>query len=504
MSRSWGIAVVAACALNACGKTPAPLLSPLPATRQLPGAVHLVLLDADLPQLAETVRTLAGKSVDVAAGPWSVPNWPGHGVGALSGLLEIGAGQAAWTTTSRLRLDFALTKVVLPAALTAPGQAACGMTWVGTDGHVHLEVHVVRDAQGAVGVKLATDPAVTWQTQQLVDGEACLQQAPVGSGAAIVAHVADTVRAALAPRLAQAALHALAAVFPDRLEVAGRVGIATRWGKDVEMRFSARYDPIAGVGEAVASHEGARASAALTLGLDVDRAACAADVPPPQQEPQPLPPQSPAPPPGSAFLRRALVLDRAALGHIGWLIARTGSLCQDVVVGLPGLGAGWASNVKPELAEWVEGPPVGARFWPAASAEVRAIDTADGPALEWRIAASRLEIVARVADTDMVVLSMTGGLRAIVRPVVTAGQGLSFHVLSTARESTIVTSPLLGDAIADGEGGVGPLVDAALRGIFQATPVLPLGLMLPEGTVATGWSRAGDALWLWLEGGAAP
>lgn len=503
--RIWLTGLVCLAAVSACGpaQAPLPLVSPLAATRTLPAGVHVVLADADLSQLAETVRTVAGKSLDVVTAPWPIPDGAGHLVGALSTSLDVLAGPATWPLPSRLKLEFTVATTSLPLAIAVPGQAACGVTWTAQAGHVAVQLEVVRDADGAVDAILAAEPNVTWQAHGLTGNVACLQPAGSKAADAIDAHLLEVVQAALAPRLTQAALHALRAMFPSQLELAGRLGETSRWGDPLEVRLSLHYDPPLPNAPELVRHDGHRAWATLTAGLDVDRAACAVDVPPPQLPVVPLPPQPPPPPPGTAFLRRALVFDQATLAHAGWALARSGALCQETSAGLPGLTASWAGDVLPALADWVEGPPVGARFWPTASPEVQLIDTPEGPALQWRIASASLEIIGRIAETELVVLRITGGFRAVVRPVLVGGGGLGLKLISSDTDSTEVTSPLLGD-VADAGGHLGPLVDAAMRGIFQAPPVLPLGLVLPEATVATGMARTGDALWLWLEGGTPP
>ena len=505
MARIPLTALVLFVVLAACGPTqaPLPLVAPLPATRTLPAGVRIVLADADLAQLAETVRTVAGKSLDVVAAPWPIPDGSGHLVSALSTSLDVTAGPVTWPLPSRLQLEFTVAKAALALAIAVPGQVACGVTWKAKAGHVAVQIEIVRDADGAVDAVLAVEPSVTWQAHGLTANVACLQPAGSTGADSIDAHLLDVVHAALAPRLAQASLHVLRAMFPPQLEFAGRLPTASPSGEPLEVRLSLHYDvPLANAPELV-RHQGQRALATLTAGLDVDLAACAVDAPPPQLKIEAVPPQPPPPPPGTAFLRRALVFDQATLAHAGWALARGGALCRETSTGLPGLTASWAGEVLPALADWVEGPPVGARFWPTASPEVRVIDTPSGPALQWQIASASLEIVGRIAETELVVLRITGGFRAVVRPVLLGGAGVGLELISSDTDSTVVTSPLLGD-VADAGGHLGPLVDAAMRGIFQTPPVLPLGLVLPEGTVATGVARTGDSLWLWLEGGTLP
>jgi len=508
MAHTYLTVLVFISTLGACGpaQAPLPLTAPIPETRTLPAGVRIVLADADLQHVAETVRIVAGKSLDVMAAPWPIVDGAGHVVGALATSLEVLAGPVTWPQPSRVQLEFTVDTALIPLAISVPGQAACGVTWAAQAGHVVIQIEVTRGDEGAVEVILAAQPSVTWQSHGLTGSVACLQPAGGTAHTSLDAHLLEVVRAALAPRLAQASLQVLSTIFPPQLEIAGRLPVASRWGDPLEVRVSLQYESSQAQTDSLVHHDGDRALATLTVGLDVDRAACAVDVPPPQWAVGPLPPQPPTPPGETAFLRRALVFDQATLAHAGWALARGGALCQETSAVLPGLTAAWAADLLPALGDWVDGPPVGARFWPTASPELKWLDTPEGPALQWRIARATLEIVGKIADTELVVLSITGGFRAVVRPVLHGGGGLGLKLMasellfSSDVDKPVVTSPLLGDVV-DADKHLGPLVDAAMRGIFQAPPVLPLGLVLPLGTVATGVARTGDALWLWLEGG---
>lgn len=481
---------------------PLPLVAPVPATHAVAQGLRVLLVDADLPQLAETVRQQAGKTVDVAAAPWLLPGASGYLLGALGVVVVTAPGKAAWVTPGRLKLAFPTEKLTVALAVGPVGGAACALVWTAQAGDVAVQVEVTRTPQGAADTVLATEPAVAWQQAQLLDPDGCLTGTSLQ--AAVADHVEDQLRAALVARFSGAARQALRTVFAPSLELQGRLSVPLRWGDVVETRLSLAWQPVTPNAPLLVGHDGVSARGSLALSLDVDRAACAVDVPPPKLVASPLPPLPPAPPPGKAFLRRALVVDRAALAHFAWAAARAGGLCQESQGSSleAWIESGWATAVLPGLADWVDGAPVAARFWPAASPEVRIVDSAEGPAVEWRIAKATLEIVGQVADTDLVLLSITGGFRAQLRPVLSPGAALGLKLVSTQRESTVAASPLYGDSLPPPlEPGIAKLVEAALRGIFEPTKVLPLGLLLPEGTVVTGVSHTSEALWLWLEGG---
>ena len=485
-----------------CGdKAWLPLSAPLPQDRTVTQALSLVLVDGDLGHLAETIRVKAGKTVEIAAAPWSVPGGSGHVLGALAASITTAPGAASWSDASHLRLIYPMAKQTVPLSVGQPGTAACAFSWTAAGGTLTIDLEVRRSAQGLATASLASEPAAVWQQAGLVDAEGCLGQVNPGAAGVVRQHVESAVRTALVARFAGAAMQALGAVFGAGLEREGRVATMTRWGDAIETRLSLRYAAWPDVDPAsIAEHEGVRARAALTLALDVDRAACAADAPPPQLPSTPLPPQAPAAPVESAFFRRALVLDRAALAHVAWAIARSGALCQETPASVPIEAAATAAAV-PALGEWIESGPCGARFWPGASEDVVLVDGEDGPAIDWRLSGATLEVVGRVADTETVVVSVTANFRLRLRVVLDSGSALGLVFVSASRDASQISCPLLGDDVLVNDKALDTVVNSALKGIFGMIPVLPLSTALPAGTVVTGLSRSADALWLWLEGG---
>jgi hypothetical protein len=90
----------------------------------------------------------------------------------------------------------------------------------------------------------------------------------------------------------------------------------------------------------------------------------------------------------------------------------------------------------------------------------------------------------------------------VLRPAVTSAGKVQLLFAHAAMDSAVVSSPLLGDAVAAGATErLAQLVGAAIQGISEPAAVLPLEGLLPSGTVVTSVSRAGDSLWLWLDGG---
>jgi len=505
LPNKWPSATIAlALTLTACSDKPLlPLAAPLTVEHTVAGAVRVVLVDGDLASLAETIRVKAGKTVEIAAAPWPLPGASGQTLGALAGSISSSPGTAVWTDDRHLRLTYPMGKQAVPLSIGAPGGAACAFSWSASAGSLAIELEVRRSAQGLATASLASEPSTVWQQAQFIDAETCLAQVNPSAPAQVRAHVESEVRAALVSRFAGAALHALNAVFAPGLERDGRVTAPTRWGDAIETRISIEYKQLSAQDPAaIARHEGVHAWAELSLGLEVDRAACAMDLPPPKIASTPLPPQAPVAPGASAFLRRAIVIDRSAIAHVAWAMARSGALCQETPTSAP-IEAAWAGAAVPALGEWIEGGPTGARFWPGGSDAPHFVDSADGPTIEWGLSNATLEIVGRVAGTEMVVLSISGHFRVLVGPVVASGTGLGLVFLSASRDATIVSSPLFGDDLKFTDAAVDSLVDAALRGIFSTLPVLPLSAALPADTVVTGVSRSADALWLWLEGGMA-
>lgn len=486
----------------ACGdKTWLPLTAAVAEDRTVNGALSLVLVDGDLAHLAETIRVKAGKTVEIAAAPWTVPGGSGHVLGALAASINTAPGVASWPDDLHLRLVYPMAKQTVPLSVGQPGTAACAFSWTAAGGTLSIELEVRHTPQGLATASLASEPTALWQQAGLVDAESCLAQVNPGAAGIVRQHVEGEVRSALVARFAGAAMQALGAVFAAGVEREGRVSTSTRWGDAIETRLSLRYASWPGADPAsIAQHQGVRARAALNLALDVDRAACAVDAPPPGLASTPLPPQAPAAPVESAFFRRALVLDRATLAHVAWALARSGALCQETPAQVPVEAASTAAAV-PALGEWIESGPCGGRFWPGTSEDVVLVDGDDGPAIDWHLKGATLEVVGRVADTETVVVSVTANFRVRLRVVVDGGSGLGLVFVSASRDASQISCPLLGDDVLVNDKALDTVVDSALKGIFGLIPVLPLSTALPQGTVVTGLSRSADALWLWLEGG---
>jgi hypothetical protein len=484
----------------ACAAPPQPLLAPLAPQLALNGGLRIALLDADLPALAETIRLAAGKSVELAVLDWPLPQAAdGHFVGFTTSV-SLDQVTLAWLDAQHLHLTAQLGKIAGNVSLVQTGQAGCGIGWQAAGGTMEMDAEVRRTPDGGPGVKLTAPAKAKWSGASLSDPTTCLGKLPADAAKALADHVEAEIVAQIEDRLAQSLLPALTALFAPTLEQSGRVAMSAE--PPVEARFAMGY---LDVDQHLANHAGALAHADLAVSLDVDRHPCAVDAPLPTVLASPLAQRSP--PPGQAFSRRALVLDQALVQRLAWMAARSGGLCAEARGSLQTtLGPGWAADLLPQVEEWIEGPPTNARFWPGSSPSTRLIDTPAGAAVEWTIDDAQLEIIARVADTEMTVLTVTGGFRATLLPRLQGSHLLVFDVVAVERLSTHQTSPLLGDlSTAPSEDALSALCAAALQGIFAHQAVLPLLALspgpLPAGTVLTQVDRAGDALWLWLEGG---
>ncbi len=484
-----------------CALPLTPLSTPVASSHVVVGGAHIVIADNDLPALVQTIRTRAGSQVPLETAPWPITGLGDAELASFSSTISINSGVATWLPDGRLQLEFALAPLNQLMAVTTSGQATCSMAWQAAGGTLHVIVQTGRQANGSAGPTLDAEPTLTLVQAAVVDTKGCLQ-GDAAATAAVAAHFAELLGNALGPRYGQAAVAALRATFPASLEVQGQLGVASRWSELLTVRISNTYQASAPSSTQLIAHQGTRAVAHLDVGLDLDHSACAVDVPPPQQPANPLPPDVPNLPSEQAFLRRALVVDEAALAHVGWAIARSGMLCQDTHGPLTGLGANWSEQAFASLTPWLQGPPTGTRFWPQSSPELRMVDTPTGPALEVHLSQALLEIVAPVAGTDFVVLRIRGGFRIAVQAVAMAGSTIGWQYLSTQVESTVVTSPFAIGGTDQTSAGLPAVVDAALAGIIQTAPVLPMAALLPPGTVMTGVARSGHGLWLWLDGGA--
>ncbi|MFZ4577243.1 MAG: hypothetical protein ACOYOB_02515 [Myxococcota bacterium] len=492
--------MAAALATASCSQPTQPLDQPLPPSHVTAGGVHLVVLDTDLPEVAETIRLSIGKSIEVASAPWPMDDSDGHVLGALSATVDLAPGKASWTANNRLQLTWPVPDLTLSLSVAAPGDIACALHFLVTGGQVRADLDVRRSAIGTVAGGLAEEPEFSWKEASLQGPDACLSGLEPAGVQALADHLAATLRGSVLPRVSAGANQAARTLFPSSLEQAVRWPTTTRWGDIGELRLSTTYLPWSPQDAAlVAGHEAPRAYASLAVGVDVDRAGCVPDLPPPAIAPTPLAGQPPAPPQGSSFLRRALVIDRASLSRIAWALHRSGALCQDTTERVRDASPSWAPTALPSLADWVEGAPLAARFWPGAAPIVSVASDSVGPVVDWRLTGATLELTGLVGGTELVVLSVSGEFRVRLRLTVVDGANLGLQVVSAKRDSSLVSSPLFGGNLPASGPALDAVVDAAVAGIFSTLPVLPLGIALPSGTMATGTSRAGDSLWLWLD-----
>lgn len=487
--------------LAACTGQPLPLLAPLPANTALVGGLRVALLDSDLPALAETMRLAAGKVQAVAAEPWPVPA-AGAQVAALAGNVAVEKAELAWVDAAHLRLSAHLQKPSLTLSVTPKDQAACPLSWQADGATVAVQAEVQSAPGGGIAIIAGAPLAVAWQGAGLSDTQSCFAALPAGAAQAVDQHVRAEILNDVGVHLGDALVSSLHAVFAPSLAQSGRV-VAASTPASVEARFDVQFRDTDGH---VAVHAGNLARAELAVAVDADRHPCAVDAPLTTAVIAPL--AAPAPPSGQAFQRRALVLDGSVVQRLAWLAARAGALCARTAEALAAVPPGWAADILPQLDPWIEGPPASARFWPGSSPVTRLIDAADGPAIEWTLDEAVLEITARIADTELTVLRVTGGFRATLVPHLIGSHALGFRLAVVERLSTRQSSPLLGDFSTPSETALSALCAAALRGIFESHAVLPLlGLSpgpLPAGTVITRVERSGDALWVWLDGGNAP
>ncbi len=488
-----------------CGNPPLPLEKPLAAQYRVEGGLRIVVADSDLPTFAETVRIGAGKTIDVPGAPWTLPQTDDHKLGAWSTSLTLKHAAANWSAGQHLVLNFEIDKVVVPLALGVQGQPACKLTWSSSGGLLQLQVEVIRSLQGQLAATLAAEPSLVWQMPTLADTESCLKSEPEGTAKALQKHLEAMLRNQAANPLTKSTLNALAALFPPSLEFAAQFHVQAPWAHQVQARVSADFlHPAAG--EQLAIHAGARTVASLAVGLDVDRAPTAVDAPLPSGAVASVAPQPPTAPVSKAFVRRALVVDGTAMARVGWAVARSGALARQTTKQFEhAFAPNWAAIAMPDLAPWVDGPPSGARLWPESSPEIKAVDTPSGPAAEWKFDKATLEILGRIGDMEVVVLRINGGFRARVRTAIVGGSNLQLEIVDVQSDDRHVLSPILAgnssaDSSAESRAILDQLVDSALRGIFQQTPVFPLNALLPKGTVATGLTRSGEAFWLWLDG----
>jgi hypothetical protein len=247
-------------------------------------------------------------------------------------------------------------------------------------------------------------------------------------------------------------------------------------------------------------HVGDYGFASLRVAADVSRHSCAPDVAPPQLQGLQLTPIPPAAPEVAFVLRRSVVLDRTLIAHFGWLATRSGMLCRGVQDGLETrLTANWAAEVMPSLAAWVQGGPVGARFWPGDSPTVKVQGGEFGAGVEWVLPDSLLEVTALVSGLELVVLTIEGTFRVLLKPKSLGVAQVGFSVLSAKVDSAVVDSPLLLQPTKPSEVGLNAVVAAAMSGIFKQPLVLSKATASSQAD-GVGVAQDGDGLWLWLDG----
>ena len=496
-SASLGLA--GALLVVACNSPWMPLEAPIAATHQLGHVIAAAVADQDLPQLSETVRVLTGKQVEFAAPPLSLAD-SGHQRSAVAGTIDVAAVHVAWTPAGHLQVKAELGKLLLPMSIGKSGAAACALKWLASGGSAVVSVRFAPLAGGQAQAELVDAPAINWQGPGFSAAEVCLAPLAPTAGASLDQQIRQMLADALLPRLSAAALHAMRASFAPQLALAGQTTVGPLGSPPLKLKVQSVF---AADGSGNLLTRGANLTLArLDAAIDVARHACAVDTAPPQIAPQASvqPTQVPS---GKSLLRRGLNLDEALIAHLGWAWVRAGGWCRQVPLSTAApISVEWLQEIAPDLAQWLDSAPTAVRLWPHASAEWSVVDWQENPALEWTFSDATLEIVAPVGGAEAVVLTLRGRLRGVLRPAATSAGKVQLLFAHAAMDSAVVSSPLLGDAVAAGATErLAQLVSAAIQGISEPAAVLPLEALLPSGTVVTAVSRAGDSLWLWLDGG---
>ncbi|MBM4344249.1 MAG: hypothetical protein FJ100_12845 [Deltaproteobacteria bacterium] len=487
-------AMVASCLVGACGGF-SPLAAPLPDEVHQVNAVRVAVDHGDLPQLAETLRSLAGTSIDLAAAPTPIASGQ-FVLGAISGALAVAGVSVAWVGPGELQLDATSAPFALALAVGRAGEPACALQWSVQSASARVRLRVVRTPAGATQAVLAAAPELKVQAGKTAPSDPCLQPLPSGAALQIDAAVYSAVQTAWLPRLSDAGLHVLRAIAPAGLAAGGQWALGSGQGA---VQVQTIYPGPTGATPAALGKNYATFS--LSLATLADRDPCAPDVPgPPLAVVETL---APAPSPlTKAVVRRALVVHQSALVRLAWSAARAGAFCRSgAVAAVPGVPLQWASAVAPELAGWVDDAAAHARLLPHATPVVELVDLAAGPAVAWQLPDATLEIAGRSGGVQAVVFAVRGRVYGVLRPLVTGAGQLALHFESGGMDSAVVSSPIAGGTVSAQAAALDALVRAALQGMFAPDPVLPLSLLLPAGTVATDVRRSGDSLWLWLDGG---
>ena len=487
-------------AVAACASDWKPLAAPIEPAHRVGSGVRIAVAAADAAQLEDLIAVLAGKQLDLAAAATPIAATE-HQLSAIAGQLPLGPVAVAWAPDGKLLATATLGKANLALAIGKLGGPACAVAWPIKSGTAQASVAAQVGLGGGVAVVLSEPTASTLTLGAVADSDQCLQGLPVGTKEFVDQQVRQAVHAAWAPLLGAAALKVVRALVPASLVVSGSGPVTGAIAPAAAVRISMAYGQEPG--PSVFAAQAGFATAGLQFAIDADRHPCAPDVAPPKVvTAAALAPT--ASPTAKAVLRRALVVDHAALQHTVWALARAGAWCRQsrwpLAAGVP---AGWASATAPALAKWADDAPPVARLWPHTDVEVDLADSPAGPVLQWQFADASLEIVGSVGGVPATLLVLRGHIRGTMRPIITAGTQLTWLPESGSAQSAVVTSPLAGGTVAANAEPLGKLVAAAIEAIFTPAPVLPLAAVLPAGTVATSVTRAGNALWLWLDGGLA-
>ncbi len=502
MVRSIRLMVIVALSLAAattCTEELTPLKAPLPLTRQLGQALHVVVTDADLQELAEYIRQSPGnKAIEVPLPPLKVPGTGGAALAATKLHAEIKSGSAVFESSGDIRLQWIVAFSPAVLSLSASSGALCELSWSVDHGDLTTTLRFARDAQGVATVTLAKASSLSFVNAQLGDSSSCLSNYAPGAGSAISKHLAGAASAAITSRYEQSAAAAIAALLPTNLERSGQSPLQIG-GETLALAIDTKFSNTSeGPGDSLLGHANGYGQVALEVGLDVERHSCAADAPPPQASDGPISPIAPIPSGGSQPLRRALVIERSLLGHFGWAAARSGLLCRHIRSGLEeSLPASWAGDVLAPLSAWVQGGPVGAAFWPGGSPVLKVKDLGKDAGVEWLFPDALLELSASMAGLEVVVLRVEGTFRLTTWPLALGPWGVSFEVRSASVDSAVVTSPLLAVAPEPTEKALAEVVDHALTGIFGPAAGLPV-LPNPGGSNVVSTARDGNHLWIWL------
>ncbi|MSQ81489.1 MAG: hypothetical protein EXR77_01035 [Myxococcales bacterium] len=484
---------VATCA--GCGNW-APLPSPLAPELRQTRAVRLAVAAADMPQIAETIRVVSGKSIELAAAPTKLVGGD-HQLSAFNAALPVATMAAQWTAAGELEVVGHSAPLSIALAIGRSGEPACALAWTVKQATAKLRARTTTTATGKVEVTLAAAPELAVKHGIVPASEPCLAPLSAAGQDQVAQAVQLAIHAAWLPRLSAATLQALRTLAPVELAVGIRWSphVAASGALDLEQRYFGE------LGASPASVVGKYAVFELALASNAVRDPCAVDV---QAAPAPIAASlAPAPVPAAkAVLRRALVVHQSAIGLLVAAAARAGAYCRTVAeVQLTGTATNWASAVVPELAGWIDESPPLARLLPHSSPTTELIDSGVGPAIAWQFNDATLEIIGRVSGAQAVVFAVRGRLRGALVPTVNGNGQISLHLATGSMDSAVVSSPIVGGTVAAKAGPLEVLVRAAIVSIFSPDAVLPTTAALPAGTVVTDIARSADSLWIWLDGG---